>query len=40
MVDEGLHGGLHLSPAWWHTLGIVGPHVSSGHLVQALLDDP
>merc|ERR1719180_425935 len=40
VMDEGLHGGLHLSPAWWHALGIVGPHVSLRHLVQTLLDDP
>ena len=40
VVDEGLHGGLHLRPAWRNTLGVVGPHITSRHLVQALLDDP
>ena len=40
VVDEGLHGSLHLRPAWGHALGVVGPDVSFGHLVQALLDDP
>merc|ERR1711962_560574 len=40
VMDEGLHGGLHLRPAWRNTLGIVGPHITSRHLVQALHDDP
>ena len=40
MVDEGLHGGLHLGPAGGHALGVVGPDVSLRHLVQALLNDP
>ena len=34
VVYEGLHGGLHLSPAGGDTLGVVCPHVSLRHLTR------
>merc|ERR1719150_3148652 len=40
VVDERLHGGLHLGPAGGNTLGVVRPHVACRHLVEALLHDP
>merc|ERR1711976_391161 len=40
VVDERLHRCLHLSSARGHTLSIVSPHVTSRHLVEALLNDP
>merc|ERR1719341_1029357 len=40
MVDERLHGSLHLCPAGGHALGVVGPDIALGHLVQTLLNDP
>ena len=39
VVNERLHGGLHLSPAGGHALGVVCPHVTSRHLIETLLDD-
>merc|ERR550534_2937446 len=40
VVDERLHRGLHLSSARGHTLGVICPHVTGWHLVEALLNDP
>ena len=40
MVNESLHGVLHLCPVWRNTFGIISPHVSCWHVVQALLNDP
>ena len=34
MMDESLHGGLHLRPAGGDTLGVVCPHVSLRHLTR------
>ena len=40
MVDERLHGSLHLGPAGGHALGVIGPDIALRHLVQTLLNDP
>ena len=39
MMDQSLHGGLHLSSGGRDTLRIVGPHVSLRHLIETLLYD-
>ena len=39
MMDQSLHGGLHLSSGGRDALRIVGPHVSLRHLIETLLYD-